>query len=250
VNSELQNKVNDLSKARDDMDNLLAATEIASIFMDPHLNIKRYTPAAARIIKLIPTDIGRPLSDLATSFPGVDLAEHAKKVLHDLNTLEMEILSEDGIWHAMKLMPYRTNENVIAGVVVTVMDIHKVKEAKKIRRLAAVLADANDAITVRDFKDRILAWNKGAEKMYGWSEHEAVHMNIEALVPRECLNAEKTFMDKIRKGETVKTLKTQRLTKDGKRLDVWLTATVLKDDRDQPVEIATTERDLAWLPLG
>jgi two-component system CheB/CheR fusion protein len=57
-------------------------------------------------------------------------------------------------------------------------------------------------------------------------------------------------MDKIRKGETVKTLKTQRLTKDGKRLDVWLTATVLKDDRDQPVEIATTERDLAWLPLG
>jgi two-component system CheB/CheR fusion protein len=250
VNSELQNKVNDLSKARDDMDNLLAATEIASIFMDPHLNIKRYTPAAARIIKLIPTDIGRPLSDLATSFPGVDLAEHAKKVLHDLNTLEMEILSEDGIWHAMKLLPYRTNENVIAGVVVTVMDIHKVKEAKKIRRLAAVLADANDAITVRDFKDRILAWNKGAEKMYGWSEHEAVHMNIEALVPRECLNAEKAFMDKIRKGETVKTLKTQRLTKDGKRLDVWLTATVLKDDRGQPVEIATTERDLAWLPLG
>jgi two-component system CheB/CheR fusion protein len=147
-------------------------------------------------------------------------------------------------------MPYRTNENVIAGVVVTVMDIHKVKEAKKIRRLAAVLADANDAITVRDFKDRILAWNKGAEKMYGWSEHEAVHMNIEALVPRECLNAEKAFMDKIRKGETVKTLKTQRLTKDGKRLDVWLTATVLKDDRGQPVEIATTERDLAWLPLG
>ena len=236
-----------LSKSSDDMNNLLAATEIASIFMDTHLNIKRYTPAAARIIKLIPTDIGRPLGDLKTSFPGVDLAEHAKKVLKDLNTLETEILSEDGIWYALKVMPYRTSENVIDGVVMTLMDIHKVKQADKIRRLATVLEDANDAITVRDFKGRILAWNKGAAKMYGWSEFEALKMNIEDMIPKERLKEEKAFLDKLKKGETVKAFKTQRMTKDGKRLDIWLTATVLTDESGQPIEIATTERDLAWL---
>ncbi len=250
VNSELQNKVNELSNASDDMNNLMGATEIASIFMDTHLHIKRYTPAAARIIKLIPTDIGRPLSDLTTSFPGVDLADYATTVLNDLNTLETEILSEDGRWHALKILPYRTGENVIAGVVVTVMDIHRVKQSDKIRRLATVLEDANDAITVRDFQGRILAWNNGAQRMYGWTEGEAQKMTIDDLVPDQILKAEKAFMGKLKKGEPVKSLKTQRLTKDGKILDVWLTVAVLKDDSGQPIEIATTERDLAWLPSG
>jgi two-component system CheB/CheR fusion protein len=250
VNSELQNKVNEFSKASDDMNNLLAASEIASIFMDTRLNIERYTPAAAQIIKLIPTDIGRPLSDLKTSFPGIDLAQHAKKVLNDLNTLETEILSEDRIWHALKVMPYRTGENVISGVVMTVMDIHKVKQADKIRRLATVLEDANDAIAVRDFKGRILAWNKGAEGMYGWTEFEALKMTIEDLVPKEGLKEEKALIDKLKRGEAVKAFKTRRMTKDGKLLDVWLTVTVLTDESGKPIEIATTERDLAWLPSG
>ena len=250
VNSELQNKMNEFSKASDDLNNLLAASEIASIFMDTRLNIERYTPAAARIIKLIPSDIGRPLNDLKTSFPGVDLSEHAKKVLKDLNTLETEILSEERIWHALKVMPYRTSENVIAGVVMTVMDIHKVKQADKVRRLATVLEDANDAITVRDFNGRILAWNKGAEAMYGWTEFEALKMTIEDLVPKEGLKEEKALMDKLKEGEAVKALKTRRMTKDGKLLDVWLTVTVLTDESGKPIEIATTERDLAWLPSG
>jgi two-component system CheB/CheR fusion protein len=248
VNSELQNKVTELSKASDDMNNVLAASEIASIFMDTRLNINRYTPAAARIIKLIPTDIGRPLSDLKTSFPGIDLAGHAKKVLKDLNTLETEILSEDRIWHALKVLPYRTSDNVIAGVVMTVVDIHRVKQADKIRRLATVLEDANDAIMVQDFKGRILAWNKGAEEMYGWTEFEALKMNIKDLIPKERLKEEKAFLDKLKKGEAVKAFKTRRMTKDGKLLDIWLNATVLTAESGQPIEIATTERNLAWLP--
>ncbi len=250
VNSELQNKVDELSRTSDDMNNLLAASEIASIFMDTRLNINRYTPAAARIIKLIPTDIGRPLNDLRTSFPGIDLAGHAKKVLKDLNTLETEILSEDRIWHALKVLPYRTGENVIAGVVMTVMDIHRVKQAEKIRRLATVLEDANDSIMMRDFKGRILAWNKGAEAMYGWTEFEALKMTIEDLIPKEGQKEEKAMVDKLKKGETVKAFKTRRLTKGGKLLDIWLTATVLNDESGRPIEIATTERDLAWLPTG
>lgn len=247
VNSELQNKVDALSKASDDMNNLLAATGIASIFLDTNLCIKRYTPAAARIIKLIRTDIGRPLNDLKTSFPEINLVEQARKVLKDLNTLESEILSEDHIWYALKIIPYRTANNVIEGLVMTLINIQKVKQADKLRRFATVLEDSNDAITVQDFDGRILAWNKGAGKLYGWTEFEALKMNFAELIPEGNKNEIKALADKIRKGETVKSFKTRRMAKDGKILDIWLTATVLTDEIGNPTEIAVTDRDMAWL---
>jgi two-component system CheB/CheR fusion protein len=185
VNSELQNKVDEFSEANNDLNNLLAATEIASIFLDTDLYIKRFTPSAARIISLIQTDIGRPLSDLKTSFPDVDLAGQAGKVLRNLNTVEIEILSKDLIWYAMKVMPYRTTENVIDGVVITFVDVHKIKQADRVNRLATVLEDSNDAVTVLDLKGNILARNKGAQRMYGWTESDALKMNFTQVVPED-----------------------------------------------------------------
>jgi two-component system CheB/CheR fusion protein len=248
VNAELQNKLDEFSKANDDMNNLLAATEIASLFLDTDVCIKRYTPAAAKIISLIQTDIGRPLSDLKTRFPDVDLIGLAEKVLKDLNTVEMEILSKDLTWYAMKIIPYRTTENIIDGVVMTFVDVHKVKQADKVRRLATVLDDANDAIVVLDLKGRILAWNKGAEKMHGYTEFEALQMNFEDLAPKGRPNEIKETIDKVVKDKTIKSFKIRQMTKDGKIMDIWLTATALTDENGQPVEIAITERDLAWLP--
>ena len=247
VNSELQNKVDELSKSSNDMNNLLAATEIASIFLDTGLCIKRYTPEAMRVIKLISTDIGRPVGDLKTSFPEVDLADQAKTVLQNLNTISTEILSEGGIWYSLKIMPYRTIENVIDGVVMTFINIHSVKKANMVRRLAVVLADANDAVTVLDFKGRITAWNKGAEAMYGYSETEALKMNYTALIPKNSPDEIDEISDRLRKGETIKSFRSRRRTKSGKELDIWLTATVLNDETGHPVEMAITERDLAWL---
>jgi two-component system, chemotaxis family, CheB/CheR fusion protein len=249
VNTELQSKLQELSSVSDDMNNLLAATDIASIFLDTRLCIKRYTPAAARIIKLIPTDIGRPLSDLKTSFPQVDLARQTQKVLDDLNTLETKIESENNVWYQLKAMPYRTTDNVIEGVVLTLINIEQQvrHNEDKIRRFATVLEDSNDAVTVMDFKGRILAWNKGAEKMYGWTQAEALKMNMANLFPEERQNEVQTLVDKTQKGESILSFKSQRKTKNGRILDVWLTATVLVDERGRPIEIATTERDLAWL---
>ena len=247
VNSELQNKVDELSKSSNDMNNLLAATEIASIFLDTRVRIVRYTPAAAGVIKLIQTDIGRPLGDLKTSFPGVDLADQAKTVLKDLNTISAEILSEGGTWYSLKMMPYRTIENVIEGVVMTFIDIHEVKKAGVVRRLATVLEDANDAIVVLDFNGKISAWNKGAEAMYGYSESEALQMNYASLIPEDRPDELKKIAARMRKGETIKSFKSRRRTKGGKLLDIWLTATVVKDETGNLVEMAVTERDLAWL---
>ena len=186
------------------MNNLLAATEIASIFLDTRLCIKRYTPATTEVIKLIQTDIGRPIGDLKTSFPGVDLADQAKTVLKDLNTISTETLSDDGIWYAIKMMPYRSVKNVIEGVVMVFSNIHKVKKAGLTRRLAIVLEDANDAIAVLDFKGKITAWNKGAEALYGYSESEALQMNFAALIPEDRPDEIKEIAAKLRNGETIK----------------------------------------------
>ena len=247
VNAELQSKVDESSRANDDLNNLLTATEIASIFLDTDLCIKRYTPAAAGIISLIQTDIGRPLSDLKTSFPDIDHVDLAGKVLKNLNTVEMDILSKDLIWFSMKVMPYRTIENVIDGVVMTFVDVHKVKQADNIRRLATVLADSNDAVTVMGLDGKILAWNKGAQQMYGWSESEALKMNFSELVPEDKLNELNAFIEKIARGESIKSFKSQRKTKSGKILNVWLTVTALVDESGRPIEVAVTERDLAWI---
>ncbi|MBN1930299.1 MAG: PAS domain-containing protein [Desulfobacterales bacterium] len=247
VNAELQNKVDEFSRANDDLNNLLSATQIASIFLDTDLCIKGYTPAAAKVISLIQTDIGRPLSDLKTRFPDIDLVGLAGKVLKDLNAVEIEIQSKDFIWYAIKVMPYRTAENVIAGAVMTFVDIHKIRQSDKIKRLATVLEDSNDAIAVLDLEGNILAWNKGAQQLYGWTESEALKMNINEIVPENNQNELKSFIKKIEKGETVKSFKSQRKTKAGKILDVWLTGTALTDETGRTTEIAITERALVWL---
>ena len=191
--------------------------------------------------------MGRPLNDLKNRFPEVDLVGLAKKVLKDLNTVEMEILSNDSIWYALKILPYRTTANVIEGVVMTFVDVHNVKQADEIRRLATVLEDANDAIAVLDLKGRILAWNKGAEHLYGWTESEALQMNYSDFAPMDRKNEFGEILHKLMEATTLKSFKTRRMTKEGNILNTWLTASVLSDDNGRLVEIAITERDLAWL---
>ena len=247
VNSELQNKVEEYATANDDMNNLLAATEIATIFIDTDLRIKSYTPTAAGIINLIPTDIGRPINDLKTRFPDVDLVGMAENVLKDLNTVGLDILSQDDIWYSLKVIPYRTTSNIIDGVVMTFFDVQKIKQADTFKRLATVLADSNDAVNILDMKGNILAWNKGAQQMYGYTESEALKMNFDEFLPDDKHDELKSIVEKLKKKVPVISFRTQRKTSTGKILDVWVTITALNDENGQPVEIASTERDLAWL---
>ena len=109
-----------------------------------------------------------------------------------------------------------------------------------------MIRDSDDAITVQDFEGNINAWNSGAEKMYGYSEAEALKMNIKDIVPDKKRSEALDFIKKVQE-EEVKSFKTQRKTKDGQILDVWLTVTILVDDEGKPVAVGTTERDLAWL---
>src|SRR5262249_33424779 len=122
VNHELQAKVDELSRSNNDMKNLLNSTDIATLFLDGELNVRRFTTPTARIIKLIPGDAGRPITDIATDLNYGDLAEDAREVLRTLVFKEQQVSTRDGRWFVVRIMPYRTLENVIDGVVLTFTD--------------------------------------------------------------------------------------------------------------------------------
>jgi PAS domain S-box-containing protein len=115
---------------------------------------------------------------------------------------------------------------------------------KDARRLAVILKDSNDAITVQDLQGNIMAWNRGAEKMYGYTEAEALEMNIEQLVPPGKKKKAMEYLERIASGKIVESFETKRISKNGKVLDVWLVVTCLKDDSGSIDSIATTERDI------
>lgn len=130
VNVELNSKVEQLSHANDDMQNLLNGIDVASVFLDAKLCIKRYTERARELIHLMPSDVGRPLADLALHVDYPDLVEDCTRVLQTLDRCEVETHNRDGKWLMMRILPYRTSENVIDGVVVTFVPVDKFKRAE------------------------------------------------------------------------------------------------------------------------
>jgi len=132
VNHELQSKVDELSRASNDMKNLLDSTDIATLFLDKELNVRRFTPQATKVIKLIPADVGRPITDLASDLLYPELTVDAREVLRKLGFLEKPISTQDGRWFTVRIMPYRTLDDRIDGVVITFWDISiaKTREGK------------------------------------------------------------------------------------------------------------------------
>ncbi len=128
VNAELQSKVDDLTWVRNDMTNLLNSTEIATIFLDNEMKLRRFTTHATKLFKLIPGDVGRPLSDVVTDLDYPRLKEDAIEVLRTLAFQEREVSTRDERWYRVRIMPYRTQENVIDGVVITFIDITQIKQ--------------------------------------------------------------------------------------------------------------------------
>jgi two-component system CheB/CheR fusion protein len=123
VNNELQAKVDELSRSNNDMKNLLNSTDIATLFLDKNLNVRRFTTQATKIIKLIPGDVGRPITDLASDLLYPELITDAREVLRKLGFAEKPINTGDGRWFTVRIMPYRTLDDRIDGVVITFADI-------------------------------------------------------------------------------------------------------------------------------
>jgi chemotaxis methyl-accepting protein methylase/PAS domain-containing protein len=127
VNTELQSKVDDLTWERNDMTNLLNSIEVATVFLDNDMKVRRFTAHATKLFKLIPGDVGRPLSDIVNDLDYPSLIDDAREVLRTLVFRERQVGTRDGRWFRVKLMPYRTHDNVIGGIVGTFIEITELK---------------------------------------------------------------------------------------------------------------------------
>jgi two-component system CheB/CheR fusion protein len=250
VNTELQTKVFDLSRANNDMNNLMAGTGIGTVFLDHELRILRYTPAANAIVNLIPGDVGRPIAHVASNLVSYDrLVADVQSVLDTLVPREVDVQTRAGAWYTMRILPYRTLDNVIEGAVLTFIDISEIvrtreslREANELLRLAVVVRDANDAVTVQDLDGHVLAWNPGAVRMYGWTEAEALAMHARDRVPEDLRASALEQLEQLSRAEVLAPFQTRRLTRDGRIVDVWITASALVNEAGKVYAIATTER--------
>ena len=180
VNQELKTKVEEVGQINSDLQNLINATAIATIFLDRELRITRYTPTATELFKVIPSDLGRQLSDLRHRLDYPELEADAERVLHRLVPSEREVGKvHDGCFLA-RLLPYRTVDDRIAGIVLTFVDITDRKRSEHARRqteerLRLVVNSATDyAIFSTDLERRVTGWSPGAQIMLGYTETEIV----------------------------------------------------------------------------
>ncbi|MFA6506751.1 MAG: chemotaxis protein CheB [Treponemataceae bacterium] len=151
VNNELESKVTDLSRTNNDMNNLLAGTGVGTLFVDMKLRITRFTPAVVNVINLIQSDVGRPVGHIVSNLYGYDsLVEDTQTVLDSLIPKEITVRTKVGIWYLMRILPYRTLENVIKGAVITFIDITERKKMEAVLRETQVKLSEGIVATVRE----------------------------------------------------------------------------------------------------
>lgn len=243
VNHELKSKVDELAHANSDMQNLIDATSIATIFLDRELCITRYTPMAVRLFSLIPGDLGRPLSDLMPKLPYPELGADAQEVIDRLAPIEREVGREDGSWFLARLSPYRSAEDRIAGVVLSFIDISERKKAEKVSQwLSAVVASSMDAIISFSLEGEILSWNAGARRLFGYAAEEAVGQPLELLAGRE--GDAGRLLRQLALGQGIEGLETVQRARNGNAIHVSLTASPIRDADGSVVGGTATARDI------
>jgi two-component system CheB/CheR fusion protein len=190
VNHELKSKVEELANSNGDMHNLMNATAIATVFMDRELRIKRFTPPATALFNLIPSDQGRPLSDLASNLDYAGLQADARQVIETLIPVEREVSRAGGEWFLVRMLPYRTFDDHIVGVVLTLVDITERKREQEALRLSqerfSVFVNQSSAGVVQiSLEGRIAFANPSYQQLLGYSQSELAGMRLDKLVHPE-----------------------------------------------------------------
>jgi two-component system, chemotaxis family, CheB/CheR fusion protein len=190
VNSELKLKLEAVSRAHSDLQNLMAATDFGTLFLDSGLRIKRFTQPVTELFSITPSDEGRPVTDFAHRLEYDQLTADAQAVLSRLAPIRREIRSRDNRWYDVRLRPYRTVDDKIDGVVITFVDVterRQIEEALRgseqlLRQDKRLVELSHDPIFIWDFDSGILEWNRGSEELYGYTREEALGKKKDQLL--------------------------------------------------------------------
>jgi len=190
VNYELKANVEELGQANSDLNNLMASTDIGTIFLDRQLRVHRFTPTATKVFNLIPGDLGRPISDITSRLQYDGFLQDLKMVLQDLRTIEREVRVGDGDeeWYLTRIVPYRAGEDRIAGVVATFININARRKAEKAlreshERTVEILESINDAFYTVDAEFNFTYVNKKAEELWQRKRETLIGRNLWAEFP-------------------------------------------------------------------
>jgi len=246
VNVELVRKVEELDRVNSDLKNLFASTHIATVFLDGELRIKRFSPAATEIFRIIDSDVGRPITDIAAALADVDLVAEVRDVLATLTPRDREVrrADRDG-WYLRRIRPYRSLENVIDGVVITLIDVTDLKQAQeRIAALAAIVESSHDAILGLGLDGAITTWNAGAERLYGRAAAAAVGHPFAELCEPEAGPSLAAALSRAARGEHVEVADVPGVCPDGRPLDVLLTISPVRDAGGEVVALSTIAHDV------
>lgn len=246
VNSELTTKIESLDRANSDLKNLLESTQIATIFLDRDNRIKNFTPIAKDIFHLIDSDLGRPLTDIVSRLTYRTLPEDVARVVRSLTPVEKEVhLADGGTTFIMRVLPYRTIDNVIDGVVITFIDISERKALEEERaRLGNIVAFSHDAIIGVALDGTIAAWNAGAERTLGYPAREAVGRRWVTLFPQERIKDEEQIFERARRDEPARLHDTLMVAADGRMIPLSVNVSPTRDLSGKVVGIALIARDV------
>jgi two-component system, chemotaxis family, CheB/CheR fusion protein len=187
VNFELRMKVDEAGRNNDDLRNLIEASEIATVFVDPGMCVKRFTPQASKLFALIPSDVGRPLMDITSRLQYDGLVDDATTVFKQLVPVERSVTSTDNEHFFARILPYRTGQDKIGGAVLTFINVTELRRAEDRVRLTeerlrdAIAASKDFAVMCTDTEGRITTWNEGATRTFGYQPPDILGQSIDVL---------------------------------------------------------------------
>jgi two-component system CheB/CheR fusion protein len=251
VNAELQDKVSDLSRANNDMNNLLAGTGVATVFVDHQLRIARFTPAATQVINFISGDIGRPLEHVASNLVGYDrMVDDIRTVLDTLVPKEAEVQVKGGAWYLMRIRPYRTMENLIEGAVITLVDISERKKAEEgLRRsearLNVFINQAFAGVSETDLDGRFLFANDRLCETLGYSREELLKRRVSDLTDAADMPRVLAEMQALAKDGPEVQFEKRWVRKDGTRVRTLERVSAIREGQGSPSSLLWLSFDLA-----
>jgi two-component system CheB/CheR fusion protein len=261
VNAEYQRKNAELQELHDDIEHLLNGTDVATMFLDRQLCIRKFTPRIADVFRVIPQDIGRPLQAFTHDLQRPALFEDIATVLRDGTAVEAQVWDDRQHCYFLRILPYRARakdrttiepsydrSGAPDGVLLTLTDISALEQARaKLAQLSAIVESSEDAIVGKTLDGIITTWNNGAVRLYGYAADEVVGRHASLLYPADQKERLDRILDQVRGGQSVERVQLGSIRKDGTRLDVSVTFSPIYDSGARSIGVSAIARDITQL---